>query len=245
MNTFTLVIPLYNEEKNLNNLFRVLLKSHLIQDKTCKYITFINDGSLDRTSFLLKKKIYKSKKFINLNHKNNLGYGAALKTAISFAKNKTDYIVFIDSDLTNPLVDIKKISIFMNKNIDFIQGNRYKKSLLKINYKRRLIGIVGNYIARFFVNMKISDYTSGFRAVKLNLYSNIHLNENDFSIIMEEKYKLKKYIKTIADFPTQLNQRKSQIRKTSFNYSFILISKYLYYCILSFFIENKNLKKID
>jgi len=245
MYNFTLAIPIYNEEKNLQNLFRALLKSHLIQDKTCKYIIFINDGSLDRTSFLLKKKIYKSKKFIHLNHKKNLGYGAALKTAISFAKNKSDYIVFIDSDLTNPLADIKKISIFMNKNIDFIQGNRYKKFLLKINYKRRLIGIIGNYIANFLINIKISDYTSGFRAVKLNLYSNIYLNENDFSIIMEEKYKLKKYIKTIADFSTQLSERNSQIRRTSFNYSFILILKYLYYCILSSFIKNKNLKKID
>jgi glycosyltransferase involved in cell wall biosynthesis len=245
MNNFTLAIPLYNEEKNLENLFRKLLRSHLIQEKTCKYITFINDGSFDRTFFLLKKNIHKSKKFILLNHKNNLGYGAALKTAISFAKNKSDYIVFIDSDLTNPLIDIKKISIFINRNIDFIQGNRYKKDLLKIDYNRRLIGIIGNYISRLFINMKISDYTSGFRAVKLSLYSGIQLNENDFSIIMEEKYKLKKHIKTISEFPTKLSKRKSRIGKSSFNYSFMLISKYLYYCVASFFVNNKNLKKID
>lgn len=245
MNNFTLAIPLYNEEKNLDNLFKSLLKSHLIKDRTCKYIVFINDGSLDKTFFFLKKNIHKSKKFIQLNHKNNLGYGAALKTAISFAKNKSDYIVFIDSDLTNPVIDIKKISIFMNKNIDFIQGNRYKTDLLKIDYHRKLIGKVGNYISNLLMNMKISDYTSGFRAVKLSLYSDIHLNENDFSIILEEKYKLKKHIKTISEFPTQLSERKSQIRRSSFNYSFILISKYLYYCVISFFIKNNNLKKID
>lgn len=245
MNNFALAIPVYNEEKNIDILFRVLLKSHLIKDKACKYIIFINDGSHDKTISLLKKNIHKSKKFIHLNHKNNLGYGAALKTAISFAKNKSDYIVFIDSDLTNPLVDIKKISIFMNKNIDFIQGNRYKKDLLRIDYNRRLIGIIGNYISRLLMNMKISDYTSGFRAVKLSLYSGIQLNENDFSIIMEEKYKLKKHIKTISEFPTKLSKRKSQIGQSSFNYSFKLISKYLYYCIASFFVNNKNLKKID
>ena len=153
--------------------------------------------------------------------------------------------MFIDSDLTNPLIDIKKISIFINRNIDFIQGNRYKKDLLKIDYNRRLIGIIGNYISRLLINMKISDYTSGFRAVKLSLYSGIQLNENDFSIIMEEKYKLKKHIKTISEFPTKLSKRKSRIGKSSFNYSFILISKYLYYCVASFFVNNKNLKKID
>jgi len=95
------------------------------------------------------------------------------------------------------------------------------------------------------MNMKITDYTSGFRAVKLNFYFKINLIEDDFSIIMEEKYKLKRYIKTISEFPTKLSTRKSKIGKSSFNYSFKLILKYLYYCVASFFINNNYLKKID
>jgi glycosyltransferase involved in cell wall biosynthesis len=245
MNKFVLAIPLLNEKKNLNNLFNSLLKSHLKNDKKCKYIIFINDGSTDDTNLFLKNNIHKSKKFIKLKHKKNLGYGAALKTAIKFAKRKVTYIVFIDSDLTNPIIDIKKINIFMKKNVDFIQGNRYKKDLSGVDYNRRIIGTIGNYISRLLMNMKITDYTSGFRAVKLNFYFKINLIEDDFSIIMEEKYKLKRYIKTISEFPTKLSTRKSKIGKSSFNYSFKLILKYLYYCVASFFINNNYLKKID
>ena len=93
--------------------------------------------------------------------------------------------------------------------------------------------------------MKISDYTNGFRAVKVDLYTNINLVQNDFSIIMEEKFKLKKFIKTIAEFDTTLGTRGEGLKKTSFEYSFKLISKYLFYSIISIFKTNKILKKID
>jgi hypothetical protein len=47
-------------------------------------------------------------------------------------------------------------------------------------------------VANILMDMKLNDYTGGFRAVKVSLYKNIKLLENDFSIIVEEKYKLKK-----------------------------------------------------
>ena len=95
------------------------------------------------------------------------------------------------------------------------------------------------------MNMKIDDYTNGFRAVKTNLYNKINLRENDFSVIMEEKYKLKKFMSTIAEFSTVLGKRSNNLNKSSFEYSFKLISKYLFYCILTIIKINKNLKKID
>jgi glycosyltransferase involved in cell wall biosynthesis len=242
---YSVAIPIFNEEKNLGNLYSAILRSHLIRDKFCRNIILIDDGSTDNSRIFIKKNNFKSKKLIMLFHKKNLGYGAALKTAIKFNKKRVKYIVFIDSDLTNPIIDIKKINPFMKKNIDFIQGNRYNKQSLNIEYNRKIIGIFGNYLSRFFMNMMITDYTSGFRAVKLSLYSKIKLNENDFSIIMEEKYKLKKYIKTISEFPTKLSSRNNKIGQSSFNYSLNLILKYLFYCISSFLIKNKNLQKID
>ena len=62
---------------------------------------------------------------------------------------------------------------------------------------------------------------------------------------MEEKYKLKKYNKTISEFPTKLSSRNNKIGESSFNYSLNLILKYLFYCIATFLIRNKNVKKIN
>ena len=133
----------------------------------------------------------------------------------------------------------------MKQDVDFIQANRYKNNKDNMEVHRKFIGIIGNFLCRFFMNMKINDYTNGFRAVKTSLYDNIELIENDFSIIMEEKYKLKKYIGTIAEFSTILGRRSENLTKTSFEYSFKLLIKYLFYCVMTIFKINKNLKKVD
>lgn len=243
--SYSLVIPIYNEEKNILKLINSILTSHLILDTLCKIIIFVDDGSEDKSKVLLKKNLNKCNKFRFISHESNAGYGAAIKSGIEFSKSKTDYVIFIDSDLTNPLSDIKKINYFIEKKVDFIQANRYMGKKNNIEVKRKIVGIFGNLLCKFFMNMKISDYTNGFRAVKLLLYKDICLSENDFSLIMEEKYLLKNKIKTIAEFETNLGTRNKSIKQSSFNYSTNLIFKYLFYSILSLTKYNKKLVKID
>lgn len=243
--TYNIIIPVFNEERNIYNLINKLSKNFIIKDQDCKKIILVNDGSFDNSQILLNKYSKKIKKIIILNHKHNLGYGAALKTGIKYSKKISKYCIFLDSDLTNPLSDIKKIRKFMAKDVDYIQANRYKKDTSKIQIHRKLLGTIGNILCKIFVNMKIHDYTNGFRAVKLKLYKNFELRENDFSIIMEEKYKIKKFINTIAQFDTVLGSRGNDLKKSSFNYSIKLITKYLFYCLLSVLKTNKNLIKID
>ena len=98
---------------------------------------------------------------------------------------------------------------------------------------------VGNKVANFFMNMNINDYTGGYRAVKLSLYKNVILKENDFSIIMEEKYKLKNKIFSIRQFKTKIYVRSKNLRKTTFNYSIPLIYKYLKYSVKATFVKKK------
>ena len=50
----------------------------------------------------------------------------------------------------------------MEQDVDFIQANRYIKSTESIQFHRKLIGILGNYLCRLFMDMKIDDYTNGF-----------------------------------------------------------------------------------
>ena len=75
-------------------------------------IILVNDGSVDNSEHLIKSKIKNSNKILLLSHRHNIGYGAAIKTGIEYSKNLASYVVFADSDLTNPIDDIKKISIF-------------------------------------------------------------------------------------------------------------------------------------
>ena len=237
--TYTLAIPIFNEEKNIKNLINAINNSFLINDSTCIKILLVNDGSVDRSKSLIKLYIKKNHKILLLNHKKNMGYGAALKTAIRYSKNKSDYIIFTDSDLTNPINDIKKIKRLMKKNIDFIQGDRISAGLDQLPFQRKIFTLFGNIIAKLFMNMSLNDYTGGYRAVKISLYNKVVLKENDFSIILEEKFKLKNKIYSIEQFKTKIFVRSSDLRKTSFNYKVPLLIKYLMYCFKSTLVKRK------
>ena len=237
--TYILTIPIFNEEQNIERLINTLKKSFLYNDDECIKILLINDGSSDKSKLLIKSNIKNSKKLLLISHKKNIGYGAALKTGINFSKKLADYVIFIDSDLTNPVNDIKKIKKHMNNKIEFIQGDRVSGGLDMIPLKRRFFTFFGNKVANILMDMKLNDYTGGFRAVKVSLYKNVKLLENDFSIIVEEKYKLKNKINTIAQFKTKIYLRSNDLRKTAFNYSLPLISKYLNYCLKAFMIRRK------
>ncbi len=236
---YTLTIPIFNEEKNIKNLINSLKKSFIINDKHCTRILLINDGSTDKTEEKIKLEINNNAKIILLNHKINKGYGAALKTGIKYSKNISKYIIFIDSDLTNPIKDIRKIKKLMNSNFDFIQGDRVSAGLNLLPISRSFFTFFGNRVAKLFMNMNINDYTGGFRAVKLSLYENVILKENDFSIIIEEKYKLKNKISSIAQFKTKIHVRSKNLRETTFNYSIPLIFKYLKYSVKTAFVKKK------
>ncbi len=237
--TYILTIPIFNEEQNIKKLINSLKKSFLNDDDECIKILLVNDGSSDKSKLLITSNIKKSKKIFLINHKKNMGYGAALKTGINFSKKKADYIIFIDSDLTNPINDIRKIKKHMVNKVDFIQGDRISGGLDLIPLKRRFFTYFGNKVANILMDMKLNDYTGGFRAVKVSLYKNIKLLENDFSIIVEEKYKLKNKINTIDQFKTKIYLRSKDLRKTAFNYSFSLIAKYLKYCLKAFIIKKR------
>lgn len=92
---FSLVLPVYNEEKGiaatLNNI------RHSLNLANCQYeIIVVNDGSTDGTGDILRS--YSDIRIIN--HNKNRGYGAALKTGIRQAKYPL--VAITDADGTYP-----------------------------------------------------------------------------------------------------------------------------------------------
>ena len=117
MKKISIIVPVFNEEKNLKKLFNKLL--NLSFKKSKKEIIVINDGSTDRSFNILKK----LKKIRIINQKNQ-GKGKAVQVGIS--KSTGEYVVIQDSDLEYSPKDIKRLYNFTNnrKNIS-VYGSRY------------------------------------------------------------------------------------------------------------------------
>lgn len=103
----SVIIPVYNEEKNIEPLLKRLLP---VIEKYSYEVIFISDGSTDKTVERIKKITKENKKVKLISFVRNFGHQAALTAGYRFAKG--DCVVSIDADLQDPpeLIDrlIKK-----------------------------------------------------------------------------------------------------------------------------------------
>jgi len=229
---------MFNEEQGAGACIDSVI-TEIEKIPTVKYFIAVNDGSKDNTLNILqdKQKKYR-KKLVIVNAKKNGGYGKALQLGIQEAvKFNLEYILFMDSDLTN---DPKSIADFVKKipgGYDCVKATRYSKGgkLQGIPIKRKIFSVAGSFVARNLFRIGIADCTNGFRMVKLSKLKNLHFKENNFSIILEELYYFKKMHATFFEIPATLTTRKEG--KTHFVYTPRLLYDYLKYSLKAFFIK--------
>jgi dolichol-phosphate mannosyltransferase len=132
-------------------------------------VLLINDGSTDGTRDILSKEGFKV-----IEHEQNRGLGAAIKTGIGYAlENKYDIIVIMagnDKDDPNEIPKLTK-AIFED-GYDYVQGSRFFKggrwdNLPLSRYVMiRLYSILLSVIFR----TKITDPANGFRAYRASIF---------------------------------------------------------------------------
>jgi len=228
---------MFNEEKNAEKCVVEVMKvlTHL---RPSTNLLIVNDGSTDNTGSVLSQM---KKKYTNLTvviNKSNGGYGAALQTGIKKALElRFTYGLFMDSDLTNDPIFIKNFVTQLKRGVDCVKASRYIKGggMINVPYYRQFISIVGNMIARSLFGINVNDCSNGFRMVRLSLLKNIIFKQQNFSIIMEELYYLKKKGATFMEIPNVLTARKNTLSK--FRYYPSIFWDYLKYPLMAFFVK--------
>ena len=102
----SLVIPVYNEEGNLPNLYREI--TEVLESYGRAYeIVFIDDGSTDASFALLSALHHQDSRVRVIRFRKNFGQTAAL--AAGFAEALAPAIVTLDADLQNEPADIPRL----------------------------------------------------------------------------------------------------------------------------------------
>lgn len=174
---------------NKNTIAKVMEEEKKLK-KICD-IVFINDGSTDSTA-----KILKSFNYNTINHKKNMGYGQAVKSAFKYASNKNySYLSIFPADNQRYGEDlIKMIKVIEQSYSDLIIGSKYNV-LEKIPLHRKMGNIFFSYIARKFWNSKITDVLSGFKIYRTKSfykYLSILPNDYSFDIVLSQLTSFKK-----------------------------------------------------
>ncbi|MEQ9485683.1 glycosyltransferase family 2 protein [Coleofasciculus sp. F4-SAH-05] len=154
---FSLILPLYNEEKSLGATLEHL--QSILKSVPCQSeIIVVNDGSTDHTGKILQQ--YPTIQVIQ--HGINRGYGAALKTGIRYAKYSI--IAITDGDGTYPNERIPDLVKLANQ-ADMVVGARIGAN---VRYSR-IRKIPKWFLVRFaqwVTKYRIPDLNSGMRVFR-------------------------------------------------------------------------------
>ena len=121
----SVVIPVYNEEPGLAELFARLYAA--LDKLDCTYeIVFVNDGSLDRSAALLREQ-FQARPDVTRVVLFNGNYGQHMAIMAGFERCRGDRIVTLDADLQNPPEEIGNLMAAMDNGFDYVGSIRKKR----------------------------------------------------------------------------------------------------------------------
>ncbi|HWR57992.1 MAG TPA: glycosyltransferase family 2 protein [Thermodesulfovibrionales bacterium] len=167
--TVSVVIPVYNEEDNVETLHERL--DAVLKGIGCEYeIIFVDDGSTDRTLSLLEHIQSVNPSVIVLSLRRNFGQTAAFAAGFDFARG--DVVVTMDGDLQNDPNDIPKLLELIQGN-DLVSGWRKKRK--DPFFSRRMPSIAANWLISKVTGVKLHDYGCSLKAYRRDVIKNLKL----------------------------------------------------------------------
>ncbi len=208
----SIILPAKNESASLKKILQEL--TTLYKDEE---IIVVNDGSTDNTLEVC------SEFDINIiTHPYSKGNGASIKSGARKASG--DFLVFMDADGQHEPSEISNLIECLNNGYDMVVGARERKT--HASFPRYIANTLYNKLATYMSGHKIIDLTSGFRAVKADIFKKyLYLLPNGFSYPTSITMALFRSGYSINYLPISCNKRegKSHIKLIKDGFRFLLI----------------------
>lgn len=191
-------LPTYNEEENIKI---VTLKVQSILERIAESweIIIVNDGSTDGTKESAQGLVRSDSRIRLINHEENLGYGAALKSG--FYNSRFPWIAFIDSD---GQFNFSEITSFIEKQketgADLLIGYYKKRKVSKFKILTSRIWELAIFI---LFGLKVRDIDCGFKLIRKSVLDKIPKLESERGAFISSELliKAKKKGFKIAEVP--------------------------------------------
>ena len=148
--TFTIVVPVYNEEENLERVEKELSNYIKIASVTTS-ILFVNDGSKDKSQNLIETICERNDAFNFISFKENKGLSAAIKAGFEHAES--ELVGYIDSDLQTAPEDFNLLLEY-TKDFHLVTGVRANR---KDSFVKNISSKIANGIRRAFTKDGMDD----------------------------------------------------------------------------------------
>lgn len=175
MRLVSIVVPLFNEEENVINLYREV-RDVVDRAQLNAEFVFVDDGSSDNTVPTLMKAAGEDARVKIVRFRRNFGQTAAMAAGFDYAEG--DVIVTLDGDLQNDPAEIPRMLEKLDEGYDLVAG--WRKHRQDKMLSRKLPSMIANRIISSTTNVRLHDYGCTLKAMRsdvakqINLYGEMH-----------------------------------------------------------------------
>lgn len=166
----TVIVPVYNEEENLENLLESVI-TVMDREKYRYEIIFVNDGSTDGSPEILTSISERLPQCKVVHFRRNFGQTAAMMAGLDYSSG--DIIVPIDADSQNDPEDIPRLLEKLDEGFDLVSGWRKNRQDAKLT--RNLPSWLANKLISKISGVKLSDYGCTLKAYRRSIVEDIKL----------------------------------------------------------------------
>ena len=128
---FSVIIPIYNEEENIPELYRRLTT---VMERLCSdsgfsidgyEIILVDDGSTDRSWQLIKELHVKDQRVKGISFSRNFGHHIAITAGLDYSRGEA--VILMDGDLQDPPEEISRLYAAFSGRYDLVYGIRQQR----------------------------------------------------------------------------------------------------------------------
>ncbi len=169
----SIVIPLYNEEQSLRELYD---KIRYALNRISRYeIIFVDDGSTDGSFRVLQDLRHKDRRVKIIRFRRNFGKSAAL--SVGFAQAEGTFVITMDSDLQDDPNEIPSLLNELKKGMDLVSGWKKKR---RDPISKTIPSKFFNFVTSVMTGIRLHDFNCGLKGYRkevvkeVKIYGELH-----------------------------------------------------------------------
>ena len=208
----TVILPTYNERDNITLLIEDLLDAV----KPAPEVLVVDDDSPDGTWQVVEELAVKHSTIRLIRRTDERGLTSAISRGIAEAQG--DVVVWMDTDLSMPPDKIPDLLDALEDS-DLAIGSRYVRGGRDIGHSfvAQAFSRTINWFAGLFLGFSTTDYTSGFLAVRREVFDHITLQGDYGEYCIDLLYRAKKLGYRLKEIPYDCVERHAGESKTATN----------------------------
>ncbi len=170
----SIVIPMYNEEESLRELFAKIVRVLTDLGKTFEVI-FIDDGSTDASASIAKELHLEDARAKLIEFRKNYGKAAALAAGFDMAQGQ--FVITMDADLQDDPAEIPNLLNKLDEGYDLVSG---WKKVRHDPFIKTQTSKIYNLFTSMFSGIRLHDFNCGLKAYRaevvktMNVYGELH-----------------------------------------------------------------------